>query len=512
MREPVRKRETAKKSDKNGAQREVTLRVVTPETGERKRRWNWKYIVPLAVVAVLALFLIARAILPATVTTVSVQPTPVTRTITSSGTVAGARQTPLGVDIAGVVDNIYTREGTRVSKGQLLLTLNTTNLDAQVNQSRQALQTAESQLAQVQAGPQAQEIQRLRSELAKAEQVGQANVQSAQAHLRDLQAGSRVTEIAQAQAEVRRLAATEIQSQNDLRRTRALVSQGALSQSDLDKAVATYNSAKESRIAAQQNLAQLRAGNRPQQIAQAKADLQSAQANYRNSVNSAQDALNALLAQPRPEDVRVAQDKVAEAQSALGTALDQREKAKIYAPYDGIVTQLSVESGQSINPGQQAMTLVEIGSPEIDVNLDEDNLSQVAVGQQAIVTVQSYPGARVMARVSEIYPRVDPEQGTVLVKLVPSTHPDWLRSNLTVDVSIIVASGQPAILLPIDAVKNVGGTTYVMVVENGRAVQREVVTGGAGPTGVVVLSGIKRGDRVVMNADSVANGERIFAR
>ena len=483
--------------------KEVVLRVATPETHRRPWYKNYKYIVPLALLAVIATLIVVWILLPTPVTVIRATERPVTRTITSTGQVTGARETPVGVDIASVVAAIYTREGDQVTEGQLLFSLRTTELDAQVNQARQAVRTAQAQLNQVLAGPSQAEIERARSELARAQSVGLAIVRAAEARLRDLQAGATTEEIAQAEANVRRLRAAEEQARTDLRRTELLVQRGAVSQAELDRARTALQTAIENRRAAEQQLARLRAGTRPEQIAQARADLASARASYRTSVQAAQATLNTLLEQPRPADVQVARERVSDAQAALNAALEQRSKANVYAPYNGIITQLNIERGQPITPGQTAMRIVELGRPEITVDLEENDLGDVKVGQEAIITSQAYRNERLEATVTEIAPRVNPERGTIEVTLVPNSRPQWLRSDLTVDVSIIVATGEDAVFIPVDAVKRVGGVEYAMVVVNGRAEQRRIVTGGAGTEGVVVLSGVKEGDLVIRNADRI---------
>ncbi len=486
-----------------------TVVTVNRTNRARNRKYLWYLIPAVLLLAALAIVLFVT-FAPKRVVAVEATPVRVTRTVTASGEVSGAREADIGADIAGVVEQLNAREGDLVEQGDLLLTLESEELDARVNQAEQALQTARAQLSQVLAGASDEEIAQARSELARARQVGQARVAAAEAELRDLQQGARQTEIARAQAEVRRLRALVAQEEADVERARQLVGEGAIAAVELERAQTALRAAQENLRSAEEQLNELQQGARPEVIAQARAQLEAARADYRTSVQAAEARVQQLLSQPRPEEVQVAQERVKEAEAALDAAIAQRARANVNAPFDGIVTELFVEEGQPISPAQPALRLVEIAVPEIIVDLDENYLSDVEVGQEAVVTSQAFPGRRINATVSKISPRVDPEQGTVEVTLIPERTPEWLRSNLTVDASIVIASNVREILVPPSSVTRIGGEAYVMVIENGEAVRRKVETGGTNPQGVVILSGLREGELIVRDADEVMSGDRVI--
>lgn len=469
-------------------------------------RANLKRFIWGSVVAAVGLSTYLYVSSPAKVQVVTVRTTVTEETLGATGRVRGEKSVELGLDIAGVVRRVYVRNGDFVRAGQILLSLDTSELDAGVDAARAAVSTARAELARASRPPLASEVSRARAELEQARSVGDARVAGAQARLDDLQSGARSQEIAEAQAELSRQKALLGKAEADLRRTERLVKQGAVAQATLEDARTQVETARAAVTAQEQRVSILKSGSRPSQIAEARAALQEARASRDTAVRAAREALNTILSTPRPEDVNAARARLDQAQAELRRALDLRSKCELRAPFDGVVADMPVEQGQSVSPGQKLVVFQEISKPIVEVETDESNLKLLRVGQRAIVSADAYPGRTFEAVLYDLGSRVDADRGTVTVKLRPLSRPDWLRPDLTVDVNIVTNTRARRIVLPADAITRHEGRSVVYVIRDGKAVPVSVTPGGIGPHGVAVTGDLKDGMIVARNAASVEAG------
>lgn len=461
-----------------------------------------------AAVAALGLSTYLYVSSPAPVNVVVVRTVVAQETLGATGRVRGEKSVDLGLDMSGIVRAVYVRNGDNVRAGQVLLSLDQSDFLAGAEASRAALRSAEAELARVSRPPLQSDIRRARAELDQAQSVGAARVAQAKARLQDLKQGTRSHEIAEAQAELQRQKALLSKAQSDYQRVHRLVSQGAMARSALDDAATNVETSKAAVSAQEQRVSALKAGSRPSQIAEAEAALAEAKASRDTSVRAAREALNSLLAQPRPEETRAARAKVEQARAELRRATNTASKGVLRAPFDGVIADLPVEEGQSVSPGQRLVVFEEISRPVIEVETDEANLKSLRVGQRAIVSSDAYPGHSFDAVLYDLGSRVNADRGTITIKLRPAKRVAWLRPDLTVDVNIVTGAKAPRIVLPADTLTRADGKQVVYVVRHGKARPVPVTPGAIGSEGVAVSGDLSDGDLVIRNAANVeANGD-----
>ncbi len=469
-------------------------------------RANLKRFVWASVVVALGLGTYLYVSSPAKVQVAVVRTTVTEETLGATGKVRGEKSVELGLDITGVVQRIYVKNGDSVRAGQILLSLDASDLNASADAARAAVSTAQAELARASRPPLASEVSRARAELEQARSVGDARVAGAQARLSDLQAGARSQEIAEAQAELQRQKALLSKAESDLHRTERLVKQGAVAKTMLEDAQTQVETARAMENAQEERVSALKAGSRPSQITEAKASVEEAKASRDTSIRAAREALNTILSNPRPEDVRAARARLDQSRAELRRAVDLRSKTDLRAPFDGVVADLPVEQGQSVSPGQKLVVYQEISRPIVEVETDEGNLKSLRMGQRAIVSADAYPGQTFEAVLYDLGSQVDADRGTITIKLRPLSRPAWLRPDLTVDVNIITDTRARRIVLPADSITRHDGRSVVYVVRDGKAVPVSVTPGAIGAHGVVVTGDLSDGMTVVRNASSVEAG------
>jgi HlyD family secretion protein len=420
-----------------------------------------------------------------------IQPTvsTITETIASSGRVGGVTETVVGAQATGIVERVFVQEGDRVEAGQVLAVLKRDVARAQVAQAAQAVDTARAQLAQVQRGPLPSEVE------AAAEQARQARAQLAQQSAAVRQAEQKV---AQARAQLKQLQAERDLAATQLRRAVTLHDRGYISRADYDQAQTQFRVAAERVTAAQQAVVAAQAD-----VQAAQAGLEAAQAN----VKALEARLQTVQTGATPEEIEVARQRVADAEHALRVAREQAEAAVVTAPFAGVIAAINAEPGQPV--GTQGVVRLVSTALEIRLDVDEGNLADLALGQEAIISSSTFPDSTFRGQVVEIGAAVDVTRGTIQVTVAPQQPPDWLRPGQTVNVNIVTHRAVPRLLVPATALSRVGDRTVVFVVEDGRALEKVVLTRPPTAQGVPVLAGLSPEDRIIAQAQGITPGQRV---
>lgn len=189
----------------------------------------------------------------------------------------------------------------------------------------------------------------------------------------------------------------------------------------------------------------------------------------------------------------------------------QLAKTEVRAQVAGTVLTRNVEPGDLVQPGRVLFTLALTGATEIRVPLDERNLPRLALQQNALVVADAYPNQPFPAQVNFIAPSIDPQRGTVEVRLAVEPVPDFLRQDMTVSVNIETGRRERALAVPNDALAAVQGDQAQLLVLRNSKVQRQRVTLGLrGLAMSEVLDGLSAGDRVLADGTApLAEGARV---
>jgi HlyD family secretion protein len=226
---------------------------------------------------------------------------------------------------------------------------------------------------------------------------------------------------------------------------------------------------------------------------------------------SADENLQALLKQPRIEDLQVAQAKVREAEAAIKLGEERLRQRTVAAPANGLIIKRQLEPGQSVVPGNALLTIAYMDRTEIYVETDENNLRKLRTGQNALVAAPAYQDRPFCAVLTQIGPDVDHKRGVVGLRLQPEALPDFVRPDMTMDVNIEVARFSNVWSLPLSSILEQEGLAHVLVVENGNAVSKKVtLLGKSGDW--AALEGLAESSRVVIRATEIKAGQKVRER
>ena len=189
----------------------------------------------------------------------------------------------------------------------------------------------------------------------------------------------------------------------------------------------------------------------------------------------------------------------------------QLNKTQVRSKVSGTILTRNVEIGELVQPGQSLFTIALDGNTEIRVPLDERNLSSLEVEQQAVAIADAYPDKPFPVHISFIAPSIDPQRGTVEVRLAVDPIPEFLRQDMTVSVNIETDRRAKALVVPNDALANVKkDNADVLLLRNGQVQRQQVRLGLRGLSASEVLSGLSAGDEILVDATaSLADGARV---
>lgn len=245
------------------------------------------------------------------------------------------------------------------------------------------------------------------AELEARRAVAEAQADAARAVLAELDAGSRSEEVAQARAGLRAAVERVESARRDLDRARTLHAGGAISQEALERAETQY------------------------EVAGA-------------SVDQTREQLRALESGPRRERIAAQRAAVASAEAAIRQATAQLDNAVIRAPFDGRITIRHREPGETVQPGQPILTLMDPDDRWVRIYVAEDRTGAVQLDQPAVITSdtfedETYEGRVVfIAREAEFTPR-NVQTREERVKLVYA-----VRVEITGDPGFALKPGVPA--------------------------------------------------------------------
>jgi HlyD family secretion protein len=289
-------------------------------------------------------------------------------------------------------------------------------------------------------------------------------------------------------------------------------------------------------------------GSRPEEIAQAKAAVDQAQADLKDAtlnmqrnkelagtnalsqqaiddseakymldkakLDSVQSAYELVKIGPRIEDINAQRALVEQAQGQLDQANVDLANTLIRAPIAGTVLERNVEVGEYVTTGfvgaggakGYVVSLANLNDLKVELDISQSDFPKIAQDQRATVTTDAFPDHKYAGIVDQISPEANRSKATVLVKVKVLNPDGLLRPDMNASVAFHPAgapttqsaSSPPTILIPASAVRD----GDVFVVESGKAEARPVTVSQTFADGVRISSGLSGGELLVVDPPS----------
>ncbi|WP_139488468.1 efflux RND transporter periplasmic adaptor subunit [Brevibacillus dissolubilis] len=348
--------------------------------------------------------------------------------------------------VPGTIATLLVKKGDTVKKGQVI---------AQLDQAETLLsvQQAEAQLS-----------------------VAQANIESS-SRVNQSQSLGTSAELARQQVQI-----AEENYQNIVNSTKHLSS---LAKDTYDRAQAMYN-----------------------QQAISKGELDSARTIYLQSLaqyeTQREQAETALIQaktqyQQASKNSRVTQATLKQAQVELSKAKNALSNTLIKSTVDGIITDISVEEGDTVHSQKAIATVINLSPAIVKINVTEQMLSKFQTGAELDIYIAS-KGKKIKGKVKYIGLSSSEQSKLFPVELEVPNPKGELLAGLKAEVQI--NGGEEGILIPTEAILDQAGKSVVFVVQGERVVQKEITIQSKGTSQALVQSGVSAGDQVVITGQS----------
>jgi RND family efflux transporter MFP subunit len=205
---------------------------------------------------------------------------------------------------------------------------------------------------------------------------------------------------------------------------------------------------------------------------------------------------------------------VANAQGVVDAANTQLALAKrnanysvVSAPIAGYVSERTADVGEYVSPQQKVATIVNLNPLRVRIDIPEQAIPRVHVGESVSVTVAAYTDRSFAGHVARISPSVTASSRTLTIEAEVENPNGDLKPGQFATVRILLPQSEPAVLVPQRALREISGATYVFVIKNGRAEQRLVQTGQKEGDLIEIKSGITADEVVATsNVDQLSDG------
>lgn len=347
-------------------------------------------------------------------------------------------QVDLSFKAPGRITELPVKEGDRIDAGALVARMDRESPERQKDREMAGLDAAQAAYTQVNT---AIELQRatVEGELA----LRRAEVQTAEANLADLQAGSRPQEIEGARAQLEDARTLHELAKRDWDRAQVLYKNEDISTQQYDQFRTRFDSTAQTLRQVQQRLDLVTEGPRKQTIEAAKAQLERARAALKLAEASR------IELRRREQERAVRQADIQRAKAGIAIVDAQLNDTTIAAPISGVVMVKSAEPGEVIAAGATVATLGDLEHPWLRAYISETDLGRVKLGAKVRLTTDSFPGKEYWGTVSYIASEAEftPKQIQTRderVKLVYRIKVDVanpnqeLKANMPVDAEILL--------------------------------------------------------------------------
>ncbi|MCW9095996.1 MAG: efflux RND transporter periplasmic adaptor subunit [Ignavibacteriaceae bacterium] len=199
------------------------------------------------------------------------------------------------------------------------------------------------------------------------------------------------------------------------------------------------------------------------------------------------------------------------------------ENTLIRAPFDGTVLTKNAEVGEIVAPfggsttsKTAVVTIADMKSLLVETDVSESNIEKIKEGRECEITLDAYPEKSYQGYVFKIVPTADRSKATVLVKVGFKNYDSRVLPEMSAKVSFLSEKNNdeenqsPVITIPLSAVDELNGKKIVYVVNDNKAVQKEISTGRLLGNYVEVVSGLKEGDEIIDNLnDKIKDGVQV---
>lgn len=446
-----------------------------------------------------------------------------------TGTLAPIQDVNIPAQTGGVADQINVEIGDQVNEGAELIKIDDESLLIQERQAQASLDSAQANYQEMKNGATAEELARVRASYQNAD----AGLESAETNLKlmeeiynnrrtlEQQLVNSEQQLENAKQNLNQAEINYNQAKKDYERSKNLYADQVISEREFDNSESSFENAEISLEQARTSLAVAEKNyqltketyNNPTELKQQLENARSQVNNARTNLKVAKANLEEAERGPRAERLQAGLASVKQAEASLAQIKDQITKTKITAPFKGLINQVHFAEGEMIPSGQTVINLIKIDQLYAEIDVTAATASAIKQGDIVEVkaeTMQHY----IDGEVSNISPAANPSSRTFLVKIKIPNAEQKLRAGMFADVKITKGKSGSAVVVPIESIVNLNSDNpYLFIIEDGKAVRKDIKIGISTDSRVEVLEGLNSEQEVVIRGQSnLETGQEVEVR
>ncbi|MFC2056957.1 efflux RND transporter periplasmic adaptor subunit [Chloroflexota bacterium] len=371
-----------------------------------------------------------------------------TFTVSGSGNIEVPNEMKLAFGVAGKVDRIYVEEGDEANKGDVLAKLETDALELAVTQAEVAQTKAQVDITQA-----------------------EVTLETAEYNLEQSQETYTLADIKTAEADI------------------------VIIERDLDEVLRTLSKYEPGTTGWE---------SYQKRVSQAQSRLNTAEDTLEAMLfgsDTTEVAIKRLQVELAQQSLELTKQSLELADQSLAEAQKQLREATITAPFDGIIAEVGVDEKDTVTTTATIIHLIDLGSMELEIDVDEIDIPEVKLGQRTIIEVDALPDLPLEGKASYISYLPKEESGVIVFEVkieFDVSKGIGLRGGMSASADIVINERSDALLVPSRAVKQDSqGNTVVKVMVNEQIEERTVVTGISDGFQTEIVNGLEEGEMVI---------------
>jgi len=500
----------------------------------------WRIAGKQAETAALAQQRVSRASMAVRVAVAAAQLRDLQNTFEATGTLEAPLSVKISPKVSGRIQFLKVHEGDRVSKGQVLVRIDSSQVEAEVRQQQAALAEAQYRLAQAlitetptnasvatQIKQQSASVASAQADLDQTRQNLVSQIAAAEAGIADVQGKVDAARAAIGNAQAAISSAQANLNNANVRRDRVveLYKQGFIAAQDVDDAKAAVSVQQAALEAARSQLraaeaaqesavAQKQVAEHQLQIVKTKgaADVEAARQKLAQADASLEYArANTAQGPAYKQGLAALKSSVQAAQAALASAKARRADTVLTSPLGGYVTGRYADPGGMATAGQPILEVEFFKQIWVSIAVPDAVSSRIHLGQPVKVWFDAMPGQTFTASVVQINPSADPQARQFTVRAVMSNDQGLFRPGMFAHVSLVTEEVTGAVSVPREALEQDAEGDYVMTVDDQDTAHRRAVTIGlADAAFTAITEGLDAGEKVItVSSVPVKDGQEV---
>ena len=196
----------------------------------------------------------------------------------------------------------------------------------------------------------------------------------------------------------------------------------------------------------------------------------------------------------------------ASARAALATAQEALDKCNITSPINGVLGSVNLQLGQTASPASPAAIVTDNADLEVEVMVNENDVSYIETGSEVDILIKAISANRIRGTVDSVSTVADPVKRNFAVKVALSNPDGKIRSGMFAELIIDTISKNDVLCIPVNAVIPKGGSSIVYIVDKHNLARPvDVQTGIKNNRYIEIARGISAGQQVITKGNTLVN-------